>query len=54
MGIAFGKYNGVTCCKTYRRVIAKLDVATTFRNEMEDNYSLSTRFKQRCGCICAR
>jgi hypothetical protein len=45
MGMAFRKDNDVARGKTYRRIVAKLDIATTFHNEMEDHYSLGTGFQ---------
>jgi hypothetical protein len=54
MRVALRKYDGVTRSKAYRRFIAHLDKAITFRNQMEDHYSFGARLQQRRGRVCTR
>src|SRR5580658_528200 len=44
----------VTGSKTYRRFVAKLDIAITLRNQVEDHHPLGPRLEQWCGRICTR
>src|SRR5208282_2035722 len=48
------KDDGVAGSQTYRRFIAKLDIAITLHNQMEDHYSLGTGLQQWRGRICTR
>jgi hypothetical protein len=52
MRMAVRKDHDVTGSKPYRRFIAKLDIAITFRNQVEDHYPLGSWLEQWCGRIC--